>query len=120
VTDSRRKKRVFSVLLTAYEPTYSWARSDEKFCKIVEWLSSADMSKKQADVFARHHENTGSWLLEHPQFKNWLHENNSEKEHEKERTLWCYGDRKLATLLIKKGSQLIRPSWSWENSHDVS
>ena len=61
--------------------------ADSRDEAILEWLSPLNMSQKQQDTLSTRQGRTGSWLLIHPVFQNWL-----DDEHP-QRTLWCPGDR---------------------------
>ncbi|KAI9777066.1 MAG: hypothetical protein M1839_009117 [Geoglossum umbratile] len=56
---------------------------DQESQNVMAWLSPLNFSAKQSDVFGRHQEGTGEWLLGADAFKNWLDGS--------ERTLWCPG-----------------------------
>ena len=45
---------------------------DEKTKEAVHWLSPLNFYAKYADTFGRRAEGTGNWLLETPEFKEWL------------------------------------------------
>lgn len=58
---------------------------DENRRTILEWLSPADARKTQKEVFEMHQAGTGQWLLNRPEFIEWLQGSRC--------LLWCYGDR---------------------------
>ncbi|KAK7991518.1 hypothetical protein PG988_000312 [Apiospora saccharicola] len=51
---------------------------------IINWLSQQDYLGKQRDIFAKRHERTGQWLLNHEEFNTWLSANDNS-------VLWCHG-----------------------------
>jgi hypothetical protein len=55
----------------------------QEFEKVVNWLSTADYSKKQNDSYSRRQPGTGEWLLNSAKFQAWL---TSESQ-----TLFCPG-----------------------------
>lgn len=54
---------------------------------ILQTLSVLNFQKKQRDVYARHSEGTGKWILESDEFQQWF-------KGDQNSTLWCYGNRK--------------------------
>jgi Cdc6-like AAA superfamily ATPase len=51
---------------------------------IINWLSQLDYLGKQRDIFAKRHERTGQWLLNHEKFNTWLSADDNS-------VLWCHG-----------------------------
>ncbi|KAJ7114765.1 hypothetical protein C8R44DRAFT_675918 [Mycena epipterygia] len=51
--------------------------------RIIEWMSSINSFKRQADIFSAWQPGTGDWLLGNPQFKHW--------EASSGKILWCRG-----------------------------
>ncbi|KAK8092127.1 uncharacterized protein PG998_015140 [Apiospora kogelbergensis] len=58
--------------------------NNEERNTIINWLSSLDYLGKQRDTFAKRHEQTGQWLLNHEQFNTWLSADDNS-------VLWCHG-----------------------------
>ena len=58
---------------------------DQETRDIVDWLSPLNFWSKQNDMFERRCEGTGQWLIDHPEFQEWI-----EGEIH---VLWCPGDR---------------------------
>jgi hypothetical protein len=50
---------------------------------MMQWLSPVDFSAQQNDIISRRQEGTGQWLLDSPEFKEWLQGS--------EKTLFCPG-----------------------------
>lgn len=69
---------------------------------IIDWLSPLDFWTKQDDIFNRHQEGTGQWLLYSDEFRNWLSGTGN--------TLWCPGIRMFILLITWK---LRVTNWSW-------
>lgn len=61
-------------------------QDQEKFQKIVEWLSSVNPKLKQSDLLRSRQEGTGQWFLETDCFRQWVHSTNQD-----EQTLFCPG-----------------------------
>jgi hypothetical protein len=59
--------------------------ADDNYERIVNWISPLNFFQRQADVFSSWQPGTGSWLLAHPQFRDWKCSPGS--------VLWCYGIR---------------------------
>jgi hypothetical protein len=53
---------------------------------ILKSLSKLNFLDKQRDIFAKHHKDTGQWLLKTEKFQQWFNSRQSS-------TLWCTGDR---------------------------
>lgn len=70
------------------EEQQAW-HEEEKFQKVLNWLSILDFEQKQADVLSSHHPGTGEWLLGHDDFIAWKN-----GVSETPSVLWCPGDRK--------------------------
>jgi len=65
--------------------------TDEELCgTIARWLSDLNFERTQADIFAKHTEGTGQWLLESKTFKDWV--------EGRLKNLWCPGDRELVVF----------------------
>lgn len=58
---------------------------DKECLDIMAWLSPLDFLKKQNDVFVKHQEGTGEWILDSKEFNDWLLGSGT--------TLWCPGIR---------------------------
>jgi len=58
--------------------------------KILNWISTRNYWTNHLDYFARAEDGTGQWLLDSPEFKNWI--------EGRKRFLWCPGDRKFHFL----------------------
>ncbi|KAJ5666742.1 hypothetical protein N7462_011151 [Penicillium macrosclerotiorum] len=56
---------------------------EEEMREIIRWLSPLDFEAKHQDIFARHQEGTGQWLLDDDRFVGW--------ERGQSRILWCPG-----------------------------
>ena len=62
---------------------------DKESLDIVAWLSPLHFETKQKDVFSKHQEGTGKWMLDSKEFSDWFSGSG--------RTLWCPGIR-MTTL----------------------
>lgn len=52
-------------------------RATTQECRIIaDWLTQADYGPQHRDIFARHQEGTGQWLLNTTEFQTWLTSNN--------------------------------------------
>jgi hypothetical protein len=60
---------------------------DKECLDIIAWLSPLDFWKKQNDVFVKHQEGTGKWMLDSKEFNDWLLGSGM--------TLWCPGIRMI-------------------------
>jgi hypothetical protein len=60
---------------------------DKESPDIVAWLSPLHFETQQKDVFSRHQEGTGKWMLNSKEFNDWFSESG--------RTLWCPGIRMI-------------------------
>jgi hypothetical protein len=60
---------------------------DKECLDIIAWLSPLDFWKKQNDVFVKHQEGTGKWMLASKEFNDWLLGSGT--------TLWCPGIRMI-------------------------
>ncbi|KAF5506983.1 hypothetical protein CGCA056_v013023 [Colletotrichum aenigma] len=56
---------------------------DEKKKQILNWITPIDFAAQQIDNLERRQEGTGQWLLESPEFQNWIKEDR--------KTLFCPG-----------------------------
>ena len=54
--------------------------------RVLNRLSSLDFHDKQKDVFRKHHQGTGQWLLGNDKFREWSSSNQNS-------ILWCPGIR---------------------------
>ncbi|KAI9864361.1 MAG: hypothetical protein M1813_003281 [Trichoglossum hirsutum] len=59
-------------------------KADDNRRVILEWLSTYRYGRKQAEILERHYAGTGQWLLDAPQYSEWLNGDQS--------VLWCYGN----------------------------
>jgi hypothetical protein len=60
---------------------------DKESLDIVAWLSPLHFETKHKDVFSRHQEGTGKWMLDSKEFNDWFSGSG--------RTLWCPGIRMI-------------------------
>lgn len=59
--------------------------------KLLEWLaklSGINYDEDHDRIFKRRHQDTGSWLVDSPEFGNWY-------DGKESCLLWCYGNRKI-------------------------
>jgi hypothetical protein len=56
---------------------------NEEFSDIIRWLSPLNFEARHRDIFSKHQEGTGQWLLDDTQFVEW--------QTSQSRLLWCYG-----------------------------
>ncbi|KAF8241497.1 hypothetical protein K440DRAFT_503370, partial [Wilcoxina mikolae CBS 423.85] len=49
------------------------------------WLSELDFDKEHDAIFVKRHQDTGRWLIDCPEFGDWI-------DAEKSSMLWCYGN----------------------------
>jgi hypothetical protein len=66
--------------------------------KILNWISKRNYWTNQSDYFALAEEGTGQWLLDSPEFKDWIEGG--------KRFLWCQGGRKSQYSAVLIVSQL--------------
>lgn len=60
---------------------------DKESLDIVTWLSPLHFETMQKDIFSRHQEGTGKWMLDSKEFNDWFSGSG--------RTLWCPGIRMI-------------------------
>ncbi|KAF8248643.1 hypothetical protein K440DRAFT_642062 [Wilcoxina mikolae CBS 423.85] len=60
-------------------------KDDENRRKMLLWLSELDFDKEHDTIFAKRHPDTGRWLVESPEFEDWIDAKQSSM-------LWCYGN----------------------------
>ncbi|KAF8539062.1 hypothetical protein BDD12DRAFT_738687, partial [Trichophaea hybrida] len=48
------------------------------------WLSELDFDKEHDAIFVKRHQDTGRWLIDCPEFSDWI-------DSEESSMLWCYG-----------------------------
>jgi hypothetical protein len=65
----------------------------------VDWLSSLNFWSKQNDFFRRHHEGTGKWIFDTPEFKEWLDGTGN--------VLWCPGICKFSKPIFLSDADLL-------------
>lgn len=77
--------------------------------EFLNWVSSIDFEKTHQDTFAKKHNKTGDWLINHPDYQQWFSGQGSS-------LLWCHGKRKhyciyIRTMCFTDNSQreLVRP-----------
>ena len=58
-------------------------QSQQERDKVLQWLSPLNFKPRQAELSARRQKGTGSWLLESPNFQEWVSEEG--------KTLVCQG-----------------------------
>jgi hypothetical protein len=58
---------------------------DQESLDILEWLPHLNFRSTQNNNLGRRKEGTGEWLLNHPDFTEWL--------YGRHKVLWCPGDR---------------------------
>ncbi|KAH0564763.1 hypothetical protein GP486_001846 [Trichoglossum hirsutum] len=76
---------IFDMILSAdtlWVPNVLRAKDDHHRA-ILEWLSTYRYGRKQAEILERRYVGTGQWLLDAPQYSEWLNGDQS--------VLWCYG-----------------------------
>jgi hypothetical protein len=58
-------------------------QKDEEMREIIQWLSPLNFTTKHQDIFSKHQEGTGQWLLDDKKFAQW--------EAGESRLIWCPG-----------------------------
>ncbi|KAI1825243.1 hypothetical protein F4861DRAFT_202066 [Xylaria intraflava] len=61
------------------------AEQDRENRLILDWICDDAWRQKHSELAQAHHPNTGEWILDRPEFRDWVDGN--------QRTLWCYGAR---------------------------
>ncbi|KAI8624519.1 hypothetical protein F5Y19DRAFT_312512 [Xylariaceae sp. FL1651] len=77
--------------LTEFKQKLREDQKDRELRDILEWTSSLDFKKKQADYLARSTKGTGEWFLMSDTFRAWI--------DGPPRTLWCRGQGAGKTIL---------------------
>lgn len=70
--------------------------------KLLTWLSGLSGLNFEADherIFDEWHQGTGNWLLQAPEFEEWLGKGES-------CLLWCYGTRKGTYVFVISGANV--------------
>jgi len=62
---------------------------DKNRRELLLWLSELDFNQDHDVIFKKRHPNTGNWLLDTQEYKDWDNANQSS-------LLWCYGHRKAS------------------------
>lgn len=63
-------------------------KEDDDRHKVLSWLSELDFDHDHNRIFSKRHQDTGDWLVESPEFKQW-------DDSKKSSLLWCHGNRKI-------------------------
>lgn len=78
------KSHHFDILTT--HPLYYIAREKQL---ILDWISKDDWRRRHADLTSIHHPNTGNWIFDTREFKDWMNDTSQ--------VLWCCGAREFYT-----------------------
>jgi len=63
---------------------------DKQTQQLANWISPLDFNEQQDTAYGKHTKDTGTWLLNSPEFKRWV--------DDKSRILWCPGKREFLVL----------------------
>lgn len=77
-------------------------KEDEERQKVLEWLaklSGINFDEDHDRIFKRRHQDTGNWLVECVQFKEWI-------DGMESCLLWCHGNRKIFIVTLRVILQL--------------